>query len=503
MVSKRLAPVPTAMTALAVLFLAGCAVGPDYHAPALTAAAQFHSASLLESRRIATPPPPLENWWVGFNDPTLERVIDVALRQNLELAQAVARVTQAGALTQSARAALLPSAEVSGQASTAHASLEDPIGRLENASPGFNRNGQLYNLGIGASWEVDVFGGLRRGAEAAQADYESAQAAEAAARLTIIAETADTYLLLRTVQARLALAQQQTATQQRRVELARLRFSRGIAPELELRQAEGELATTAARVPSLEAALVAAHNGLDVLMGVAPGTDDAQLQNVAPIPAAPAVQTAGGPADLIRRRPDLIVAERKLAASNARIGEAVSDYYPKFSLSGLIGTATTASGDLFAANTMLAQGIAGLHWRLFDFGRVDAEVKAAKGKNAEALAAYRQSVLVATEEVEDALTALVKLEAQEALLSNGEQALGRARDSALAAYQSGSQNYLQVLDADDRLQQTQDARIVAQSDAARAAVAAFRSLGGGWEAQAPHTQLADQSSSQSSSISKE
>ncbi|WP_408416314.1 efflux transporter outer membrane subunit [Paraburkholderia sediminicola] len=482
--------------ALSAIVLAGCAVGPDYHAPVLKTATEFHSASLLESRQI-TAAAPLENWWVGFGDPTLERVIDAAVRQNLELAQAVARVTQAGAITQSARAALLPAGQVSGQAATTHASLEDPLGRLGSASPGFDRNGKLYNLGIGASWEVDVFGGLRRGAEAAQADYESAQAAASAARLTIIAETADTYLLLRTLQARLALAQQQAATQQHRVELARLRYSRGIAPELELRQAEGELATTAARVPQLEVGLVAARNGLDVLMGVAPGTEDAQLQNVAPIPAAPAVQTAGGPAALIRRRPDIVVAERKLAASNARIGEAVSDYYPKFSLSGLIGTATTAGGDVFTANTLLAQGVAGLHWRLFDFGRVDAEVKAAKGKNAEALAAYRQSVLVATEEVEDALTALVKLEAQEALLSNGEQALGRARESALAAYQAGQQSYLQVLDADDRLQRTQDARIVAQSDAARAAVETFRSLGGGWEPQMTHAETAAQSSARS------
>jgi NodT family efflux transporter outer membrane factor (OMF) lipoprotein len=449
---------------LPVFALAGCAVGPNYEAPSVPASSAFKGGSAVNERASA-PAPELSRWWTGFNDPVLNRVVTTALEQNLTLAQATARVTQARASTQASRAALLPAGQLNAQAAGAHQSLEDPLGRVENSQPAFDRNSGLYQASAGATWELDVFGGLRRSAEAAQADYQAAQASSIAARLSVISETADTYMLVRTIQARIALAREQTATQSRRVELAQLRYGRGVAPELELRQAQGELATTAATIPALETALVSARNGLDVLMGIEPGSAD----------------EAGGPASLLRRRPDVIVAERHLAASNARIGQALSEYYPKISLSALVGSATTVAGNFFTGDAALTQGAAGLRWRLFDFGRVDAEVQAAKGKNAEALAAYRLSILQATADVEDAFSLVVKREAQEQQLALGETALTRARVSALAAYQAGSESYLQVLDADDRLQRVQDARIVAQSDAARAAVASFLALGGGWD----------------------
>lgn len=472
-------PVLSAML-LAVFALAGCAIGPNYEAPSVPASSAFKGGSAVNERASA-PAPELSRWWTGFNDPVLNRVVTTALAQNLTLAQATARVTQARASTQASRAALLPAGQLNAQAAGAHQSLEDPLGRVENSQPAFDRNSGLYQASAGATWELDVFGGLRRSAEAAQADYQAAQASSIAARLSVISETADTYMLVRTIQARIALAREQTATQSRRVELAQLRYGRGVAPELELRQAQGELAMTAATIPALETALVSARNGLDVLMGIEPGTADEALDSPRPIPQPPGIETAGGPASLLRRRPDVIVAERHLAASNARIGQALSEYYPKISLSALVGSATTVAGNFFTGDAALAQGAAGLRWRLFDFGRVDAEVQAAKGKNAEALAAYRLSILQATADVEDAFSLVVKREAQEQQLALGETALTRARVSALAAYQAGSESYLQVLDADDRLQRVQDARIVAQSDAARAAVASFLALGGGWD----------------------
>ncbi|GAB5098456.1 efflux transporter outer membrane subunit [Caballeronia sp. HLA56] len=465
---------------LAVFTLAGCAVGPDYKPPTVPMSSSFQGAEAL-NERAGAPTPELSQWWTGFNDPVLNRVVTTALAQNLTLAQATARVAQAHATTRAARAALLPAGQMNVQAAAAHQSLEDPLGRVENSQPGFDRNSPLYQASAGVSWEIDVFGGLRRSAEAAQADYQAAQASSVAARLSVIAETADTYVLVRTVQARLALAKDQTTTQQRRVDLAQLRYSRGVAPELELRQAQGELATTAANVPVFETALVSARNGLDILMGIEPGTADEALDSPRPIPQPPGIQTADGPASLLRRRPDIIVAERHLAASNARIGQAIAGYYPTISLSALVGSATTVASNVFTGDAALAQGVAGLRWRLFDFGTVDAEVQAAKGKNAEALAAYRLSVLQATADVEDAFSLVVKREARERQLALGETALQRALASALAAYQSGSENYLQVLDADDRLQRVQDERIVAQSDAARAAVASFLALGGGWD----------------------
>jgi outer membrane protein TolC len=188
---------------------------------------------------------------------------------------------------------------------------------------------------------------------------------------------------------------------------------------------------------------------------------------------------------LLRRRPDIIAAERQLAASNALIGAAISEYYPKFSLAGLVGSATTSSTGLFASAATEGTAAVGLRWRLFDFGRVDAEIKAARGRNAEALAAYRLTVLRASEDVENAFSALVKREAQEQSLTAGVDALSRARDASLAAYKGGAVSLIEVLDADTRLLDTRDARAQVQTEAVRAAIASFRALGGGWDADMP------------------
>jgi NodT family efflux transporter outer membrane factor (OMF) lipoprotein len=424
----------------------------------------------------------VDSWWSGFGDPVLTDLVTRALDQNLDIAQAVARVSQAKASLRAADAALLPSASISASAATAHQSLETPTGRIVSATPGFDRDGQLYDASLGAAWEIDLFGGLRRGSEAARADYQASQAGVAAARLSVAAQVADTYIAIRGLQARLAVAEQQVSTQQRLVDTVRLQYDKGVAAELQLRQAEGALTQVEAGVPALRIGLDAAMNALDVLLGVQPGTYRQTLATVTPIPDAPAIVDTGTPADLLRRRPDLIIAERKLAASNARIGVAVSEYFPKFSLGGLLGSATTVAGNMFTGGANQAQGILGLRWRLFDFGRVDAEIAAAKGANAEALAAYRLAVLRASEDVENAFSALVQRETQEATLARGETALTRAQDASLAAYKGGVVSLIEVLDADRRLLDTRDARVQAQAEAARAAVASYRALGGGWQA---------------------
>lgn len=475
----------TLRTVMAVLFagsaLAGCAVGPDYRKPTLATPSSYMGSAPVAARPEAVAATSA-NWWAGFDDPILTGLVDKALAQNLDIAQAVARVSQARAGLRAADAALLPSATVSGSAAAARQSLETPTGRIASSAPGFDRNGELYEANLGASWEIDLFGGLRRGQEAARADYQASQAGVAATRLAVAAQAADTYIVIRGLQARIAVARDQVATQRRLVDIVRLQYDKGIAAELQLRQAEGALAQVEANVPLLETGLDAAMNALDVLLGVQPGTYRETLAPVVAIPAAPAIADMGTPADLLRRRPDLIIAERKLAASNARIGVAVSEYFPKFSLSGLLGTATMTAGNVFTGGATQAQGALGLRWRLFDFGRVDAEIAAAKGANAEALAAYRLAVLRASQDVEDAFSALLKREAQEAVLGRGEAALVRAQGSSLAAYKGGVVSLIEVLDADSRLLGTRDARAQARTEAARAAVASFRALGGGWEA---------------------
>jgi outer membrane protein TolC len=214
-------------------------------------------------------------------------------------------------------------------------------------------------------------------------------------------------------------------------------------------------------------------------MGAQPGTYAATLIQSGVIPSAPAV-AGGKAAELLRRRPDIIAAERRLAASNARIGAALSDYYPKFSLAGLLGFESSTADHLFRGATFQPQGLLGLRWRLFDFGKIDAQVAAARGAEAEALAQYRQSVLHAAEDVENAFTALVQLEAHVQELEREVSALARARDLSQTAYQGGVTSLTDVLDANRQLLVAQDAHARARTDVARAAVSAFRALGGGW-----------------------
>jgi NodT family efflux transporter outer membrane factor (OMF) lipoprotein len=472
---------------LCASFTAGCAVGPDYRKPDALLSDHYLGISSVE-HRVAPPSASLAAWWEGFGDPLLTRLVSQALDQNLDLAQASARVTQARAGLGAANAALLPSGNISGQAARARQSVETPLGQVLNATPDFDRFGNAYEVNLGASWELDAFGALRRGREAALAEYQASEAGVAAARLAVAAQTADISITIRGLQTRMDIARQQVKTQQDLLSKVQLLYRTGVAAEYELRQTEGALSQVEATVPAIQTGLDAAMNALDVMLGTPPGTHRSQLANVSAIPAAPQITSMGTPADLLRRRPDLIVAERRLAASNARIGVAIAEYYPKFSLSGLVGSATAiSSGNLFTSGASQSMGVLGLRWRLFDFGRINAQIDQAKGQEAEAVAFYRQAVLRATEDVENAFSALVNREAQTAILAQGEASLARARHSTFTAYQRGTASLIDVLHADETLLRTSDARAQAQTESARAAVSAFRALGGGWQLPSPES----------------
>jgi len=465
---------------LSSAYVSGCAVGPDYKRPIVATPTAFMGQSSVDSR-TATQKADMALWWEGFNDPVLTKLEGLALAQNLDLAQAVGRVTQSRAALRSATAALLPSGSVTGTAAQVHLSEETELGRVLTATPNFDRNSPYYEVDLGASWEIDLFGGLRRQREGAAAGYQAARADATAARLAVAAQTADTYVTIRGLQSRIAIAKEQIDTQRQLRDTVKLQFDKGVAARLQFSQSEGALAQVQASLPVLEDALENALNALDVLLGSQPGTYRSLVADPAPIPDAPSLSTAEGPADLLRRRPDIIAAERRLAASNAQIGAAIAEYYPKVSLSGLIGSASTRAGSIFSNGTAnQTQGAAGLQWRLFDFGRIGADVNAAKGQKAVALAAYRLSVLRATQDVEDAFSTLVKREGQEVILAGGERSLADARDSSMAAYKGGVVSLIEVLDADNRLLATRDARAQAKTEAARAAIASFRALGGGW-----------------------
>jgi len=459
--------------------IAACTiVGPDYEAPT-TELKPFHNADAVAARKAA-PAPALDSWWTGFNDPVLTRIVQRTLAQNLDLAASLARVDQARAGAEAAGARLLPTGDFEASIAPIHQSVDGPLGTVARHLPGYDRDQSQYDIGVGASWEIDLFGGLHRGLEAAGAEAEAAEADNLGVRISVVAEAADAYFQIRGDQARLKLAQDQVATDLHLLDLVRLRQRQGAATDRETAEAEALLSQARATIPPLKTALETQRNRLDVLMGVQPGTDPEGVFADAPIPSVPGVTPGKDASDLLRRRPDVIAAERHLAASNARIGEAISDYYPKISLSGLLGFESLNANHLFTGGAFQPQAIAGLRWRLFDFGKVDAEVADAKGGNAEALAHYRKSVLHAAEDVENAFTALVQLEAQNQELSNETDALARARDRSQEAYQGGAIGLTDVLDADRQLLLAQDDLARTRADTARAAVSSYRALGGGW-----------------------
>jgi len=468
-----------ALPLAALLMLSACAVGPNYQRPDLKLTSAY-----ITPAPAAPASAPIEAWWTGFNDPELVKVVERASAQNLDVSQAAARILQARAVAKGAGAALLPQLDANGQAASVRQSLLSPIGEIGDHLPGFPRDLSDYQVGAAASWEIDLFGGLRRQRDAAAAEAGAAQADGAAVRVSVAADAADAYLQVRAYQARIAVARRQQKTEEDLVALLNRRTGEGVSPERELHQARATLDGVQATIPPLTAGLERQLNRLDVLMGAQPGTYRAELETAAPIPETPGLSIAEGPADLLRRRPDVIAAEQRLVAANAGIGAAISDYYPKVSVSGLLGFDSVDASRLFNPLAQASQVGAGLRWRLFDFGRVDAEVAQAKGRKAEALAAYRASVLKATEDVEDALSDLRQQQARADALTHQIDELTTARNQSQQAFDGGVISLVEVRDADRELLTASDQLVQAKAGAARAAVAAYRALGGGWSPEA-------------------
>ena len=461
--------------------LTACTVGPNYKRPNISLPEQYLGTPLNSSNDNSKAD--IAIWWQSFNDPQLTRYITLALKQNLDLTQAYTRVTQAQAGLSAANASLQPIGTVGAQAAKVYQSVETPLGQVLNSMPDFDRHGSSYEANLSATWELDIFGGLRRDREAALANYQSSNAGASAIRLMVAAQTANIYINIRGLQSRLDIAHQQLQTQQQLLSTINLLYSKGLASEFQVKQAKANVAQVQAVVPVLGMNLDIAMNALDVMLGTVPGTHRAELAEVKPIPVIPQITETGTPRDLLRRRPDLIMAERQLAASNARIGSAIAEYYPKVSLGGLIGSATTASGNLFSNGANQAAGLLGLRWRLFDFGRINAEISLAKGQEAEKLAAYQLAVLHAAEDVENSLSTLSKRQEQLMALQDGENALKHAQKIALIAYQKGINSRIEVLQADSNALQFSDRKLQARTDSALAAVAVYKSLGGGWQPQ--------------------
>lgn len=459
--------------------LSGCTVGPDYQIPE-SVMVPFHNqvnAAAVTSEAAVD----LTTWWYGFNDPQLVNIVDQVLAQNLDLAASLARVEQARAVAKAAGAELYPTVDFVGTATKQRQSLQSPLGSLSRSFPGYERNQKELTSGASASWEIDLAGGLRRGSAAAQAEAQAAEAAHVGTRISVVAEAADAYVQIRGYQARLAVAADQISTDEHLLDLVQVRRRLGDVDEREVAQAQALLKQARTTVPPLRIALEAQLNRLDVLMGKQPGSSATELAKATQIPVLPAIRNSIEPADVLRRRPDIIAAERRLAASNERIGQAIADYYPKVSLAGALGYDSITGNHMFTESAF-QPSIGGLvRWRLFDFGRIDAEVAQAKGANVQELAHYRQSVLKACEDVENALVTLSQTELRRDELADEVSSLTRARDLSETAYKSGAIPLTDVLDANRELLVARDSLNSTQADSTRAAVMLFRAIGGGWQ----------------------
>jgi len=427
----------------------------------------------------SNPVPSLDQWWKGFNDPELVMLVQRALEQNLDLAASLERVNEARAVAFGAKARLYPSGEFDASATAERQSLQGNLGAISSSSPGFRRDIHEYVLGTAASWEIDVAGGIRHNASAARDEVQAAEAGHTGTRIIVAADAADAYLQIRGYQARIAVAKSQIETDEHLLKLVQNRYDAGAASRREISQAEALLQQARSTIPLLKLSLEKQLNRLDVLMGVQPGTYARELDAVTQIPSIPSIGSQE-PTEVLRRRPDIIAAERRLAAANERIGIAMAEYYPKISLSGLLGLDSLNSRTLWTGGAFQPAAVAGLRWRLFDFGRVDAEVKQARAANAEALIDYRQSVLKAAEDVENALATLTETQAYIIEVQGEVKSLTRARDLSQEAYRAGSITLTDVLDADRELLAAQDRLDANRADAARAAVLVYRSFGGGW-----------------------
>ncbi|HEX9788878.1 MAG TPA: efflux transporter outer membrane subunit [Candidatus Binatia bacterium] len=482
---KRQSPTMALRAGVTVLALltAGCTVGPDFRRPDTPVPATWSEARYegIDTRRAD-----LARWWEEFNDPVLTGLANRAAGANLDLRLAEGRIREARALRRVAESGAWPAADVRGAYSRSRTS-ENAFSSSSQGSGGSsstgggNRGQDLFRAGFDSSWEVDVFGGVRRSVESADATVEASIEDRRDVLVTLLGDIARNYIDLRGFQRRLAVAQNNLKAQQESLEITRVRFQAGLANYLQVSQAEAQVNTTAAEIPALEALSKQAAHRLDVLLGIQPGALSAELSTEAPIPALPPQAHVGLPSELLRRRPDIRRAERQLAAANAEIGVATADLYPRFSLSGAFGVQSISASDWFSAPSRFWSIGPTIRWPIFDAGRIRANIEVRNARQEQALTAYEKTVLTAFEDVENALVSYAKEQLRYRSLMDAVVANRRAVAMADELYKNGLIDFLNVLDSQRALYSAESD--VAQSEAAMATnlVALYKALGGGWE----------------------
>ena len=474
---------PFALVCLGVL--AGCKVGPNYHPPQAAVPAQW--ASPLAGGETNRPAAEAE-WWKTFCDSELESLIARSARSNLDLRVAAARVREARAARGIAAADLWPSVNASGSYANQRVSQNGPILEPLSLPPSFPFVQNVYQAGFDAAWELDVFGGTRRAIEAANADIAGAEYGRQNVLLSLLSEVARNYMQARGFQRRLVIARLNIRAQQDVLALTQDRYRAGLGSQLDVDQAAALLATTEAQVPVLETGFKASAYHLGILLGQPPGAVLKELSEEVPIPAAPPEVPVGLPSDLLLRRPDIRQAERALAAATARIGVAVADLFPKFSLTGNVGVQSVSPDTWFTGDSTFWSTGPSVQWRIFDAGRIRANIRVQNARQEQALAHYEQTVLVSFEDVENALTGYAKEQIRRQSLTTAERASQQALEISRQYYRSGLADFLNVLESERSLYQTQDALVQSELAVSLDVVALYKALGGGWQDEMKPTQ---------------
>jgi NodT family efflux transporter outer membrane factor (OMF) lipoprotein len=463
------------VAATITLGVAGCIVGPNYTTPSTPTPAAWPEP--LEAG-LVTEAPDLHEWWRRFDDQTLDSLVDRALAGSLDLREAAARVREARAVRGITAADQFPSIDASGSASYRRSSANTLGG--PGGPPG-QRTDQ-YEIGFDATWELDLFGRVRRAVEAADADLDAAVESQRDARVVLVAEVARNYAEYRSAQARLAIARRNVRTQQDTLDLSNDRFRAGLSGELQVAQAVAQLEATRSQIPPLNASLKRAAFRLDILLGQPPGTLAPSLESAAPVPPTPADVPIGLPAELLRRRPDIRRAERALAAATARIGVAKADLYPRFTLSGSFGLESEDVGKLFREGSRTwSLGPLAVRWPVFDAGRVRSGIRVQEARQEQALLAYERTVLQAYEEVANALVAYARVRERRDSLARAAQADKRAVELANDLWTRGLTDFLNVLDTQRAQFQLEDQLAESDAQVTTSLIALYKALGGGWE----------------------
>ena len=455
--------------------LTGCmgmaAVGPDYETPVMPVPAQWQEYAVPKDVFDPTAQPTLAQWWQQFNDPDLDWLIETALKDDLSIAQAQARLQQARANRTQAVSALYPEIGTSVRATPTF------YGAPESERPDTTQ----YDAQFDAAWEIDIFGRTRRSIEAAEAVAQSSEASLDNIRVSVAAEVAQNYVELRNSQERLSIAQRNLASQAETLQMAQWRHQAGLARQTDVAQARASLEQTRASLPDLQIELARANNRLSVLTGQAPGAVNERLANRKSLPSLPDTIATGIPVNVLTQRPDLRVAERDLAAETARIGQAMAKRYPSLNLGGSLGwTAFTLSG-IGPANSLIGVLAGTLSGTLFDAGRLRSEVDAQTAVQEQALFNYEQTVLQALEEVENALISHALSRQRVQAWSFSAQASASAAQQSRQLYQSGLVDFEQVLITERSQLNAQESLARAQATELITLIQLYKALGGGWQ----------------------